>query len=465
MGIEQYKIPTRNETINKSIPEAKSYEEFEWILKKTDARYTPVTDINDISFIIDGNKFAIGKKEKINEWKIDESFNNVQLCYVNDKATLEAWISQFIKDDITKLEKEVKVQIGENEAIVNTQPWSQTNINQPTNFEYTDEGIKTFFDTTEKLREDIVKDYEQSLKLINKERKKLDNDRVVEENMLKLLKFKAEADLDDINDIIKVREKYLKKDREKQTNQDSRKESTENLYLQLKKYREEWTKLSSFLNSPAALNNFENIPAHDMRIPMRKKDEAKLLRNVYNNMAIETKKIDEMLLDANFEKVKNDHEQTLADYLKEIEKGATKDKFIPSPETKQIFNNLIKSYPELEKYTNIPTNKPTENILTQKEQEKIAIELANNPEFIKQHPKQAWWLLDRLTPGFATEWIDNTNMSPETKERMKTGIWLALLIGAGILAWKTASTAWKGAFSKDKLTGSDRWILAAGTAV
>src|SRR3990167_7868450 len=126
-----------------------------------------------------------------------------------------------------------------------------------------------------------------------------------------------------------------------------------------------------------------------MRIPMRKKDEAKLLRNVYNNMAIETKKIDEMLLDANFEKVKNDHEQTLADYLKEIEKGATKDKFIPSPETKQIFNNLIKSYPELEKYTNIPTNKPTENILTQKEQEKIAIELANNPEFIKQHPKQA----------------------------------------------------------------------------
>ena len=121
---------------------------------------------------------------------------------------------------------------------------------------------------------------------------------------------RAKIILDDINDIIKVREKYLKKDREKQTNQDSRKESTENLYLQLKKYREEWTKLSSFLNSPAALNNFENIPAHDMRIPMRKKDEAKLLRNVYNNMALETKKIDEMLLDANFEKVKNDHEQT-----------------------------------------------------------------------------------------------------------------------------------------------------------
>lgn len=487
MPIDQFNIKTEKGVIDihdRDLPQIESYEEFKQILKKTDTnetKYTPVNNLNDLTIIQsasnnnnspDTNIYAIQKTEQTTNGTVE-----VQLWYVVGKSNIENWLSQYSETEIYDLKQEIQMQIDENEVIVSSQAALNSLQDMIMWFDPTDpESVKDFFKNAESLSKDVRKDYDASLKAIQKELKtrlnKNDKPTILEKNMLLLLKHKADTDITNIKGI-EIKLQNLKRDYKKETNVDAFQANAHNLYMKLGKYRQQADALSQVLYSEQSLNNFTQNPPLNMDIPTRSGSEAELTRDVYQNMLGENIAINLFLLEADGKKIKNDQNETLHDYMSAVmtgQKDGSKEKFIPSVAFKSEAIKVINLYPELASYIDV-------SAMTNKDQKFdwfwgwsfgwwwawAEYILNKDPEYIINNgARRSWWLLDKLTPSPLTDLIDKQNIEPQTKERLKTLSWLAFLVWAGVLAWKTVSNARKAAkWDKE----AERWWIAAGAAL
>lgn len=465
------------DTQNANLPQAETYAEFWNILtnQKWEKIYTKVDNIGEITIIPDisnnpntpeSNKYAIQKEQKTNLWT-----SQVQLCYVVGKSNIEQFLSKYISQDIKHYKETVQIQINETaektETIVGSQQELWTLADEITNYEYTPEGVKTYFKNANLLHKDIQKDYDATLKLIRDRQKNKNKPTILEKNMLILLEHKYTKDTRNIEQLEKTINN-LWKEYKKETNVDTRKDNAKKTHLQLLYYRSQGQKLSSILHNESAQKNFVDNPDTYMDIPVESSQDALLLKNIYDAMSKERFRINELLTDANFKNIKDKNGQTMQEYLnKTLEDWATaKEEFIPSDEYKKEYEEVIKNYPQLQEWMKKdPTDKFDEFWGWSFgwwgawwERQSNGQRLDTDPRYRTQPWR--WGLFDKLTPSQLTDAIDNANIEPQTKNNLKNIAGLTFLIWAWVLAWKTISKTFK-AVKWDKMEWTDRARIAA----
>jgi len=484
IGLESIKTEKQQiETKNPNIPHVETYGEFWNILtnQKKEALFTKVDNLDDITIVPDSNnnlqtpetnKYAIQKTQQTEKGNVE-----VQLCYITGKSKIEHFLGRYVRQDILHYKKMVQISIQEDketsETYVVTQEELATLANEITNFSHTPQGVKEYFQKANTLHKDIKKDYNALLKEINDRQKIRNKSTLLERNMLQLLEHKHTKDTRNMDQLDRTIH-YLGKEYKREINEDTREQNAKWSYLQLLYYRDQANRMAAALRSESAQKNFVDNPDMYMDIPVESWKDALLLKNIYDAMSKERFRINQLLTDANFKNIKDKNGQTMQEYLTAtLEDGATaKESFVPSGEYQQQYDEVLKNYPQLQTWMKIdPTDKFRKSwkwsfswgiVWWLREGKQIH----TNPQTIEQYKQGSWGgCFDKLTPWFITDGIDDLNVEPATKERLKTLSWAVFLVGAGVLAWKTVSRTRKAMFGKEEMTAKDRWWIATGATI
>lgn len=455
---------------NFDIPEINSEIQLETLL--LDSKHT-ITDINEL-IIIDhpDNKNTDNGHKK---YELRKAWNpETPIGRITGKSTVEQYMKYFSEKYFTDIDKNIQQEviftIEKDMAVLTIQ-------NELMNFQ---QEVANSPEQQKEIIADIkanIKESKEAIRLLKKNLKLTDKgSTTIEDNNIDLYRVvlsTIEDYLDNANDDNKWMKKVSKKGNEilMMTNGENLVE-TQRTVNELRKWL---MYVGQDVVSPNNIKGWAEAPKLDIGSLANKQETAQIFKNIYNNLATEKQKINLILEDANVLKVIDEHGTDLKTYLEEAIIGKidpAKDPFVPSKANEQAMTIILQTYPEIQKYVSMQTpsgdNKKNENTSSKKEIENMAGRKLTDAEYekiqkLQEKTNTKGSILDNATPSFLTDFIDNSDREPGTKERAKKLSGLITMGGLIFLWWKTIENIRNGTLG-DK-TKFDWKRLAAWWAV
>ncbi len=468
---EKFDIPKNNP----NLPEARSYHHFRDILKKAETNPLVQTKIDSTTdFFIRPDE-----KDPENIFSIQILTNNrneAHLCYVVGKKTIEDYISKYYSEEIYMHQQEVKIQIMQDtedtEIITGIRQETGELKDKITNVLFDQESVKNFFKDSNDTIKKLDDQYKHRAKEIRNQQKRRLKTSKLEAEMFRLLEFTIDESQANVKRLDKQLHNLQGEYNKWFLNESVRKEKTKQIRTALINHFKNQEAIGKVTNTIVSTSD-QVMPDIDIDLPITGSNHAKKAQETYNRMTLERLLVNNHTLEADLRKIQNQHNESLYEHLKTyLDTGTIQEPFAASVQHQEAFNNIKKTYPELGRHIDSITDttpkrqQRKEKRRNTNEQSSPWQEIYYNPQNIEKQYRQrnaGWWLFDKLTPGFITEYIDSTNNSSEVKWRYKTAAGLVFLVAAWVLAFKTIKSWFKALTGKAE--GKDWGRLAGWLAI